>query len=92
MPDPDESARIDALHTLTYDAPARTWVEALPLGNGRLGAMCFGDLADARIALNDDTAWSGSPASERLPPLIARADAADAIARAQQAVDAGRHV
>lgn len=80
----------DALHVLRFDAPAREWVEALPLGNGRLGAMCFGDLRETRIALNDDTAWSGSPASEKRPPLISRRQAADAIAQSRAAVAGGR--
>lgn len=48
-------------HTLAYRAPARTWMEALPVGNGRLGAMVFGDLVSERIALNLDTLWSGGP-------------------------------
>jgi alpha-L-fucosidase 2 len=46
---------------LWYKQPARTWVEALPLGNGRLGAMVFGDMAHERLALNEDTLWSGYP-------------------------------
>ncbi|GAA3091530.1 glycoside hydrolase family 95 protein [Kribbella aluminosa] len=48
---------------LTYDAPAASWLEALPLGNGRIGAMWFGGTAQDRIALNDETCWSGSPAT-----------------------------
>ncbi|MFD7154253.1 glycoside hydrolase N-terminal domain-containing protein [Kribbella sp. NPDC059898] len=50
---------------LTYDAPAASWLEALPLGNGRIGAMWFGGTARDRIALNDETCWSGSPATTR---------------------------
>ncbi|WP_410812741.1 glycosyl hydrolase family 95 catalytic domain-containing protein [Micromonospora sp. 067-2] len=46
---------------LTYDRPARIWTEALPVGNGRLGAMVFGDPHRERIALNVDTLWSGGP-------------------------------
>lgn len=46
---------------LWYDRPAREWLEALPVGNGRLGAMVFGGLAQERIALNIDTLWSGGP-------------------------------
>ena len=41
--------------------PARAWHEALPLGNGRLGAMVFGGVAEERIQLNEDTLWSGEP-------------------------------
>ncbi len=47
--------------TLRYRAPAQKWVEALPVGNGRLGAMVFGDVAHERLALNEDTLWSGGP-------------------------------
>ncbi|MBM3852551.1 MAG: glycoside hydrolase family 95 protein [Verrucomicrobia bacterium] len=48
-------------HVLWYRQPASTWVEALPVGNGRLGAMVFGGTAKERLALNEGTIWSGSP-------------------------------
>jgi alpha-L-fucosidase 2 len=44
---------------LTYDAPAEDWNEALPLGNGSLGAMVFGGMEVDQIDLNLDTLWSG---------------------------------
>ncbi len=44
---------------LWYRQPAGTWNEALPLGNGRLGAMVFGGGRDERIQLNEDTVWAG---------------------------------
>jgi alpha-L-fucosidase 2 len=47
--------------TLWYQEPARLWTEALPLGNGRIGAMVFGDPDHERLALNEDTLWSGFP-------------------------------
>lgn len=47
--------------TLRYDRPADYWVEALPLGNGRLGAMVYGGIPRDTIQLNEDTFWSGSP-------------------------------
>ena len=47
--------------TLWYDAPAAQWVEALPLGNGRLGAMVFGGIARERIQFNESTIWTGGP-------------------------------
>ena len=37
------------------------WVQALPLGNGRLGAMLFGGVEQERLQLNEDSLWSGSP-------------------------------
>lgn len=46
---------------LWYRQPAEKWVNALPLGNGRLGAMVFGGTASERIQLNEDTVWSGGP-------------------------------
>jgi alpha-L-fucosidase 2 len=46
---------------LWYDRPAREWVEALPIGNGRLGGMVFGSPTHERIALNEDTLYSGEP-------------------------------
>ncbi|MCL4177951.1 MAG: glycoside hydrolase N-terminal domain-containing protein [Verrucomicrobia bacterium] len=49
------------LHTLWYRQPAGNWNEALPLGNGRLGAMVFGGLNEERLQLNEDTLWSGKP-------------------------------
>ena len=48
---------------LWYKAPASAWEEALPVGNGRLGAMVFGKYDQERIQLNEDTYWSGGPYS-----------------------------
>ena len=47
--------------TLWYKQPAAKWTEALPIGNGRLGAMVFGGVETERLQLNDDTLWSGPP-------------------------------
>ncbi|MBY0163994.1 glycoside hydrolase family 95 protein [Cytobacillus firmus] len=47
--------------TLWYRKPAAKWEEALPLGNGRLGAMVFGGVQEERIQWNEDTLWSGFP-------------------------------
>jgi len=46
---------------LFYHQPAKEWVEALPIGNGRLGGMVFGGVPAERIQLNEDTFWSGGP-------------------------------
>lgn len=46
---------------LWYDRPAKVWEEALPLGNGKTGAMVYGRVGRERIALNDNTLWSGFP-------------------------------
>lgn len=53
---------------LWYDAPARIWEEALPLGNGSLGAMVFGNPLNEVYQLNEETLWSG-PSEERNNPL-----------------------
>lgn len=44
-----------------YTAPAQNWNEALQVGNGRLGAMVFGNVTKKRKQLNEDTVWSGRP-------------------------------
>lgn len=52
---------------LWYDKPADLWVEALPLGNGRLGAMFFGNPVHDEIQLNEETVWGGSPYNNTNP-------------------------
>ena len=47
--------------SMEYQQPARTWWEALPLGNGFIGAMVYGGTTHERIDLNETTFWSGSP-------------------------------
>ena len=46
---------------LWYRTPAASWNEALPIGNGRLGAMVFGGVAQEHLQLNEETLWSGGP-------------------------------
>jgi alpha-L-fucosidase 2 len=46
---------------LWYDQPATRWVEALPLGNGRLGAMVFGGVTNEHLQFNESTLWTGKP-------------------------------
>lgn len=46
---------------LIYQEPAQNFGEAIPLGNGRLGAMVYGGISEERLSLNDDTFWSGEP-------------------------------
>ncbi|MGW8315870.1 MAG: glycoside hydrolase N-terminal domain-containing protein, partial [Bacteroidales bacterium] len=52
-PVPDEPPET----VLWYDEPAAEWTEALPVGNGRLGAMVFGDPVHERIQLNEESVW-----------------------------------
>ena len=46
---------------LWYGAPAKEWAQALPVGNGRLGAMIFGGTENERFQFNEDTLWTGQP-------------------------------
>lgn len=52
---------------LWYRQPATQWVEALPLGNGRLGAMVFGGVTSERLQLNEETLWSGASSTWNTP-------------------------
>ncbi|WP_277968775.1 glycoside hydrolase family 95 protein [Sphingomonas echinoides] len=58
-------------HQLWYRQPAQAWTEALPVGNGRLGAMVFGRVAQERLQLNSDTLWAGSPYDPNNPDALA---------------------
>jgi alpha-L-fucosidase 2 len=53
--------------TLWYRQPATKWTEALPIGNGRLGAMIFGGVELERIQLNEDTVWAGEKRDRNNP-------------------------
>jgi len=56
---------------LWYLEPAKTWTEALPIGNGRLGAMVFGDVHKERIQLNEESIWAGKPYNTNNPKALA---------------------
>ena len=58
---PGHSTLPDRTMVLWYRQPAEKWLEALPLGNGLVGAMVFGGVSRERIALNESTFWSGRP-------------------------------
>ncbi|MFI6094652.1 glycosyl hydrolase family 95 catalytic domain-containing protein [Lentzea sp. NPDC051213] len=62
---------------LWFTAPAGAWEEALPLGTGRLGAMCFGGIDTELVQLNDDRLWTGAPSPPPSgdPDLVAQARA-----------------
>ncbi len=66
-PAPGETAR----HRIFYEQPAATWPDALPVGNGRLGAMVFGGTAKERLQLNEETVWMGG-VRDRNNPQAAR--------------------
>ncbi|MCR8655905.1 glycoside hydrolase family 95 protein [Paenibacillus endoradicis] len=53
-----------------YNKPAASWNEALPIGNGYMGAMVFGDPVEERIALNEDSVWYGGPRDRNNPDAL----------------------
>ena len=57
-------------NVLFYTHPAREWNQALPLGNGRLGAMVFGNVNAERIQLNENTLWMGGPRDTNNPDAL----------------------
>jgi len=52
---------LDPDSTIWLEEPSKVWMDAYPLGNGRMGAMVFGGVDSERLALNEDTLWSGYP-------------------------------
>lgn len=72
--------------TLHYDRPAASWTEALPVGNGRLGAMVFGGAGEELLQLNEATLWSGGPVGKDVNPA-----AFAQLAPARAALAAGDH-
>ncbi|MDR2040321.1 MAG: glycoside hydrolase family 95 protein [Bacteroidales bacterium] len=71
---------------LWYEEPAKAWEEALPLGNGRLGAMVFGNPQNEHYQLNENTLWSGGPKNGNNPKAI------EALPLIRKAVDEGDYV
>lgn len=78
---------------LWYDYPARQWEEALPIGNGRLGAMVFGNPSQEKLQLNEETVWAGGPNNNINPeakeaiPVIQKLMFDGKYREAQQMVD-----
>ncbi len=64
------SAQQPSPNVLFYTHPAREWNQALPLGNGRLGAMVFGNVTGERIQLNENTLWMGGPRDTNNPEAL----------------------
>jgi len=71
---------------LWYDRPAAYWEDALPLGNGRIGAMVYGDVFREHIQLNENTIWSG-----RSAPAIADPANRELVRRQQELLFAGQY-
>ena len=57
-----------AQQKLWYKTPAKVWTEALPVGNGRLGAMIFGGVQDELLQLNEGSLWTGGPVRTNVNP------------------------
>lgn len=74
-------ARTGNALSLHYDKPAAVWTEALPIGNGRLGAMVFGRPGEELIQLNEATLWSGGPVGKNINP-----GAFDALGKVREAL------
>ena len=72
-------------HVLWYTSPAGEWTDALPLGNGRLGAMVFGGVTRDELQLNEDTLWSGGPYQPANP------DAPAHLKAVREAIFSGRY-
>jgi len=70
---------------LWYKQPASKWTEALPVGNGRLGGMVFGGVANERIQLNEESLWAGSPVNNNNP------QAKEYLAEIQRAIFRGEY-
>ncbi|MGL3149495.1 glycosyl hydrolase family 95 catalytic domain-containing protein [Microbacterium sp. A82] len=77
--------------TLMYHRPSHSWLDRLPLGNGRLGAMVGIEEGGVRIGLNESSLWSGGPQSARTDTVSAAA-AHDSLQRGRALFDAGRPV
>ena len=71
---------------LYYNRPAKHYMEALPLGNGSLGAMCYSSVGTDVISLNHDTLWTGHPRK------IIKEGAYEAYIKAQKLALAGKYV
>ncbi|ALJ01492.1 alpha-L-fucosidase [Rufibacter tibetensis] len=71
--------------TLWYDKPAANWNEALPLGNGRIGAMVFGGPGKEKLQLNEETVWAGEPGNNLNPGLY------PALTEIRSLIFAGKH-
>ncbi|HRZ96197.1 MAG TPA: glycoside hydrolase family 95 protein, partial [Paludibacter sp.] len=72
-------------YKLWYNKPAQVWTEALPLGNGRLGAMVFGNPGIEQIQLNEENIWAGSPNSNANPMAL------EFIPKVRELVFAGKY-
>ena len=81
---PDAAAGQPTRYVLHFAQPAVEWPDALPVGNGRLGAMVFGDPALERVQLNEESIWDGEPRDRNNPR------AGEAVAKIRELLFAGK--
>lgn len=62
----------EGFYGLWYEQPAKTWTQALPLGNGRFGGMVYGGIQQERISLNEETVWAGGPVNRNNPKALSK--------------------
>lgn len=67
----DSGPKQDKEYVMWYETPARQWTEALPVGNGRLGGMLFGNPAVERIQVNEESLWGGMNIPNNNPGALA---------------------
>ena len=77
---------------LWYNKPAENWNEALPIGNGRLGAMLFGGINKERYQLNEDSVWSGGPRSRNNKSALENLDKVRELIKAEKISEAEKLV
>ena len=82
----DEAATIGDHDVIWFDAPAGSWNDAVPIGNGRIGGMVRGGVKQEIVSLNDDTLWSGQPSNPDNPGALA------VLPQVREAVFAGEYV
>ncbi|GMY38602.1 alpha-L-fucosidase 2-like, partial [Fagus crenata] len=70
---------------ITFNGPAKHWTDALPIGNGRLGAMVWGGVASETLMLNEDTLWTGTPGN------YTNHNAPEALLEVRKLVDNGKY-
>ncbi|KAF2321010.1 hypothetical protein GH714_032633 [Hevea brasiliensis] len=82
--DDDDDGETSSLK-ITFGGPAKYWTDAIPIGNGRIGAMIWGGVASETLQLNDDTLWTGTPGNYTNP------NAPEALSEVRKLVDDGKY-
>jgi len=73
---------------LWYEQPAHKWTQALPVGNGRLGAMVYGDPFEERIQVNEESLWAGQPLNNNNPEALSHLDELRRLLLAEKSIEA----